>query len=88
MARDGGSIFGPLTNRMFRRLWSAMIFANLGNLVQTVAAGWTMMQLTESPTMVALVQTASSLPVMLFSVAAGVWPTAMTAAASCWPRRW
>src|ERR1035441_9520160 len=40
--------------------------------MQVVGAQWLMLTLTHSTTFVALIQTASALPVMLFSVSAGV----------------
>ena len=55
----------------FRNIWLASLLSNLGLLVQGVATAWLMTQLTTSVEMVALVQTASLLPVVLVSLAAG-----------------
>lgn len=55
----------------FRVLWTATLASNLGGLVQAVGAGWLMTTLTSSNAMVALVQAATALPLMLFSLAAG-----------------
>lgn len=63
--------FAPLRHASFRFLWIATLVSNLGALIQAVAAGWVMTELTASPQMVALVQGAATLPVMLFSIAAG-----------------
>ena len=52
-------------------MWSAQFVSNVGSWMQTVAAQWLMLTLTTSATYVALVQTAASLPVVLFAVLAG-----------------
>lgn len=61
----------PLRHQVFRNIWLASLLSNLGLLVQGVATAWLMTQLTTSVGMVALVQTASLLPVMLVSLVAG-----------------
>ncbi|PVE20499.1 MFS transporter [Microvirga sp. KLBC 81] len=55
----------------FRSLWSASLVSNLGSLVEGVAAAWLMTSLATSHDMVALVQSSATLPVMMFSLAAG-----------------
>ncbi len=52
-------------------MWGAQFISNIGSWMQTVAAQWLMLTLTTSATYVALVQTASGLPVVLFAVLAG-----------------
>ena len=52
-------------------MWSAQYVSNVGGWMQTVAAQWLILSLTSSATYVALVQTASSLPVVLFALLAG-----------------
>ncbi len=61
----------PFQYKTFRALWSATLASNLGGLVQTVGAGWMMATIANSDDMVALVQASTTLPVMIFSVAAG-----------------
>ncbi|MBB3861052.1 MFS family permease [Novosphingobium hassiacum] len=61
----------PLAEPNFRRIWSASLLSNLGQLVLGVAAAWQMTRLTNSPEMVALVQSALMLPLMLVAVPAG-----------------
>jgi MFS family permease len=61
----------PLHGRTFRMLWLAWLAANLTMWMNDVAAAWLMTQLTTSPVMVALVQTASTLPVFLLGVPSG-----------------
>jgi hypothetical protein len=52
-------------------MWGAQYVSNVGGWMQTVAAQWLVLTLTSSATYVALVQTASSLPVVLFALLAG-----------------
>jgi len=60
-----------LSHTVFRRMWSASLFSNFGQLVQSVGAAWAMTELTGKADMVALVQTATFLPMMLFALSAG-----------------
>ncbi len=61
----------PLAIPAFRMVWIASIFSNFGGLIQSVGASWLMTSLTHSPTMVALVQASTTLPIMLLSLLAG-----------------
>jgi MFS family permease len=61
----------PLRHRIYRNLWLALLIANLGVLVHSVAAGWLMTQLTSSPLLVSLIQAATALPIFLFGLPAG-----------------
>src|ERR1700729_2650843 len=70
-ARPPSSAWGPVTPRLFAAMWGAQFVSNTGSWMQTVAAQWLMLSLTTSATYVALVQTAASLPVVLFAVVAG-----------------
>lgn len=63
--------FAPLAEPLFRRMWIASVMSNFGVAVLGVAAAWGMTQMTESATMVALVQTALMLPVGLFALLSG-----------------
>lgn len=65
------SIIDPLRNGNFRALWAATLVSNLGSLIQTVGAGWMMTVISDSKDLVAFVQAANTLPIMLFSLAAG-----------------
>lgn len=62
----------PFKSPVFRSLWLSTLLSNLGSLVQTVAAGWTMTTLTDSQQMVALVTASTMLPIMVLSLLAGV----------------
>ena len=61
----------PLRGPVFRGLWLAWLAANLTMWMNDVAAAWLMTTLTTSPVMVALVQTASTLPMFLLGVPSG-----------------
>lgn len=63
--------FAPLQVPVFRRIWITSIFSNFGQLILGVGAAWEMTKLTTDPSMVALVQTAMMLPLMLVAVPAG-----------------
>src|ERR1700741_3590882 len=65
------SAWTPLRNRLFRTLWIATIVANTGTWMHDVGAGWLMTSLSSSPLLVALVEAADSLPVMLLALPAG-----------------
>lgn len=68
---DRPSVLAPFRNETFRLLWLATLVSNLGGLVQSVGAGWMMTTLTSSHNMIALVQASTTLPIMVFSIAAG-----------------
>jgi MFS family permease len=68
---DGGS-WAPMRNRVFRALWFAQLGSSVGTWMQTVGAQWLLVDRAHAATLVALVQTASLLPVMLLSLPAGV----------------
>src|SRR5674536_82971 len=65
------SAWSPFRYRVYRYLWIALLASNIGTWMQAVGAAWLMVHLDASPAVVALVQTASSLPVVLVGVAAG-----------------
>ena len=61
----------PLHGAVFRGLWLASFIANLTMWMNDVAAAWVMTSLTANPMLVALVQTASTLPVFLLGLPSG-----------------
>ena len=61
----------PLGVPVFRLLWSTWLVANLCMWMSDVAAAWTMTTLTTTPIWVALVQSASTLPVFLLGLPSG-----------------
>ena len=61
----------PFSNRDFRALWTGALGSHVGTWMQNVAAAWLMTSLTTSPALVALVQTATSLPIFLLALPSG-----------------
>jgi MFS family permease len=55
----------------FRWLWLATLVSNVGSWMHEVGAGWLMTTLTTSPVMVALMQTATSLPAFFILLPSG-----------------
>ncbi len=80
-ALRSGGIFSPLQVSMFRTLWLANLISATGTMVQGVGAAWLMTTLAGTPDMVALVQTATQAPILLFALLAGT-------VADLWDRRW
>jgi MFS family permease len=62
----------PLRRELFRMLWIANIVSNFGTWMHVAASTWIMADLSLSPLMVALVNTASTLPIFFFVLPAGV----------------
>ena len=69
--RSDSSALAPLSVPVFRMLWLTWVVANICTWMNDVAAAWLMTSLTSSPTLVALVQTASTLPVFLLGLPSG-----------------
>ncbi|SFM32725.1 MFS transporter [Variovorax sp. OV329] len=61
----------PLSIPVFRMLWSTWLIANVCMWMNDVAAAWMMTTLNNSPIWVALVQSASTLPVFLLGLPSG-----------------
>ncbi len=66
------SAWAPLRQRAFRWLWLGVLISSVGTWMQTVGAQWLMGDLTHGSSLeVALIQTATSLPIFLFGFPAG-----------------
>ena len=65
------SAWSPFKIPVFRMLWIATLASNIGTWMHDVGAGWLMTSLSPSPVMVALVQTATTLPFFLLALPAG-----------------
>ena len=65
------STLAPLRRPVFRMLWTTWLMANVCMWMNDVAAAWMMTSLTTTPIWVALVQTASTLPVFLLGLPSG-----------------
>ncbi|KAK0351737.1 hypothetical protein LTR94_023759, partial [Friedmanniomyces endolithicus] len=61
----------PWRSPVFRSIWIANLASNFGGLIQSVGAAWLMTSLGASSQLIALVQTATTLPIMLLSLWAG-----------------
>ncbi|WP_375495674.1 MFS transporter [uncultured Nostoc sp.] len=65
------SAWSPLRKSLFRDRWIASIVSNIGGWMEDTAGAWLMTSLTTSPLLVALMQTAATLPVLLLGLPAG-----------------
>lgn len=65
------SAWAPLGLQAYRSLWIAALASQVGTWMHDVAAAWVMTDLTPSPLVVALLGTASSLPLFLLALPAG-----------------
>jgi len=68
---DRPSGFAPLKIPLFRDRWIASTISSVGTWMQDTAGTWLMTSLTASPLLIALMQTAASLPVLLLGLLAG-----------------
>lgn len=66
---SGYDLFGQ---RQFRNAWTANLVFNLGFTMLMLGVAWTMTSLTRNPVLVSMVQTASSLPFVLFAIPLGI----------------
>ncbi len=62
----------PLKYPNFRWLWSGNVLSASGTFIQAVAGSWLMWELTESSTWVGLIVASATLPLLFFSLTAGV----------------
>src|SRR3954451_11726374 len=65
------SAWAPLRIVAFRNLWLALLASNIGTWMQTVGAQWLLVEQSGSDNLVALVQTASTLPIVLLALPSG-----------------
>jgi MFS family permease len=65
------SAWAPLKRPLFRDRWIASLVSNTGGWMQDTAATWLMTALTTRPLLIALMQTAATLPVLLLGLPAG-----------------
>ncbi|GLK99271.1 MFS transporter [Dactylosporangium matsuzakiense] len=66
------SAWAPLRAPTFRALWIAMLISNIGTWMQTVGAQWLLVSIPGADILVALVQTATTLPGLLLALPSGV----------------
>lgn len=67
-----GGAFAALHHRDFRLFYSGQILSLVGTWMQTTAQGWLVLELTNSEFLLGVVTAMGSLPVLLFSLYAGV----------------
>lgn len=65
-------MFAALAERDYRRFWIAQFVSNIGGWMQTVAQGWLVLKLTDSPFLLGLVGFANSIPILLLMLPGGV----------------
>lgn len=65
------STWSPLKHAEFRSLWIAVTISNTGTWMHDMGVGWLMASMSDSSLMVALVQTATTLPFFLLALPAG-----------------
>ena len=65
------SPWSPFQVRIFRQLWLANLVSMIGTWMNDVGAGWLMATLTDSPVMVAMIQTVGFLPSVFLALPAG-----------------
>jgi MFS family permease len=75
------SPWAPLGQRAFRWLWLGVLISGIGTTMQTVGAQWLLIDAPNAAAVVALVQAANTVPVMLLAMPAGVL-------ADSFDRRW
>jgi len=80
------SPLAPLSVPVFRMLWLTWVAANTCMWMNDVAAAWLMTTLTTSPILVALVQSASTLPVFLLGLPSGALADILAGGATSSPR--
>jgi MFS family permease len=66
------SPWSPFRHRVFTVIWMATVVANIGTWMYNAASSWLMTSLNADPLTVSLVQAATSLPMFLFAIPAGV----------------
>lgn len=66
------SPWAPFSSPVYRALWIAQFVSNLGTWMQTVGAQWMLVGDPGAAVLVPLVQTATTLPVMLLALPSGV----------------
>lgn len=69
--KPNASPWSPLRQALFRSIWIVTVVSNIGTWMHSVGVAWLMTSLTPSPLLVALMQTAASLPIFFLGLPAG-----------------
>lgn len=64
--------YAPFKSTLYRTLWLAIFVSNMGTWIHTVTTSILISQLSTSPAVIALVQTAAMLPIFMFAIPAGI----------------
>ena len=75
------SAWAPLRQRAFRWLWLGVLISSVGTMMQTVGAQWLLVDAPNAAALVALVQAANTLPMLLLALVGGIL-------ADSFDRRW
>lgn len=70
-SRKSASLAAAFRHPVFAVIWTATVVSNVGGWMYSAASGWLMTSLNPDPLVVALVQTATTLPIFLFAIPAG-----------------
>ncbi|MFZ9628537.1 MAG: MFS transporter [Ilumatobacteraceae bacterium] len=65
--------WSPLRIAVYRSIWLAGVVSNIGTFMHLAAAGWAMTLLTDSPTLIGLVQTAWAIPGFILALHSGAF---------------
>src|SRR6478672_1439927 len=68
---ETSDLWRPLRTPIFRQLLAADVVSDIGTFMQGVGSAWLMVSIGASPLLIALTQTASTLPFFLFALPAG-----------------
>ena len=71
MSETSTGPWSPLRHRIFLALWIAAMASNVGTWVQSVGEKWLMSQLTPSPLLMSLIETGTTLPMLVLSMPGG-----------------
>jgi len=69
----GSTTLSPLRYRIFLYLLVGSLLSNFGNAIQSVGAAWHLTVTHQPADVIALVQSATNLPIMLLALPAGAW---------------
>lgn len=73
VSRPPATALSPLKHRVFRAFWAASLISNLGGYIQSVGAAWLMTSIAPAAGTVALVNSATTLPILLLAILAGAF---------------
>ena len=67
----GNEVLAPFQHRIFFAIWLSSLVSSFGTVIQSVGAAWLMTTIAPSADYVALVQAATTAPLMLFALVGG-----------------